>query len=142
VFFWLGFWARWGARFLLDFFVPGVARPWRRAASRWVCGWAMAWVVRDRGVAAILRGVCRCACRAVARGCAWRGRFAFSTGRGAGAALLAARFFASLRFEKKLFFLGGDAFFSFRFFFLACARVRFFFDVRFSLRRSVRCCFA
>ena len=102
--FWLGFWARWGARFLLDFFVPGVARPWRRAASRWVCGWATARVVRGRGVAAILRGVCRCACRAVARGCAWRGRFAFSTGRGAGAARLVARVFASLRFEKKLFF--------------------------------------
>lgn len=45
--------------------------------------------------------------------------------------------------SKKNFFLkAAMRFFSFRFFFLACARVRFFFDVRFSLRRSVRCCFA
>ena len=100
----LVFWARWGARFLLYFFVPGVARPWRRAASRWVCGWALAQVVGGRGAAAICRGACRGAFRGVARGCAWRGRLSFSAGRGAGAALLVARVFASLRFEKKLFF--------------------------------------
>ena len=120
-------------------------RAWRaRGAGRRRAGAAGG---RRRGwCAAVALRRCAVACvgaRAVAWCGAARGAVALRfCGAWCGRALLVARVFALLRFEKKFLRCRGGGVFLLSIIFWAGARVCFFFDARSSLRRCVRCCFA